>query len=196
MSDRLRNNLIAGFIVIAFWMIWVIPVMAADPIVTQSTSTSTVSTTADSKTTVRTNPPSAISPSINASNSDLCVVGVSGSVQTMILGASFGKTVVDTNCERLKLSKLLFDLGMKVSAVSILCQDRRVFDAMKNSGTPCPVFNESTGEGLIGKEAQKVWDLNPKLIPQAKNEPLNKGAWLEKLASGIIAVVLMAMLAT
>jgi hypothetical protein len=194
MSDRLRNNVIALGIVVCFWIIFVLPVMAADPIVTQSTSTSTVDNTTNTKTRVLTNPPSAISPSINSSNSDLCVVGVSGAVQTMILGASFGKTVVDTNCERLKLSKLLFDLGMKVSAVSILCQDERVHRAMKNSGTPCPIFDEATGEGLIGKEAQKVWDLNPKLIPEAKNEPLNKGAWLEKLASGIISVILLALL--
>ena len=189
MTNRLRNNLFAGLIVFAFWCIFVIPVMAADPIVTQSTSTSTVSTSTDSTTTVRTNPPSAISPSINSSNSDLCVVGVSGAVQTQILGVSSGLTVRDINCENLKLSKLLFDLGMKVSAVGILCQDKRVFDAMKMSGTPCPI------NGLIGEAAQAEWDLNPKLIPKPRDIPLNKGAWLEKLAGGIIAVVLMAMLA-
>jgi hypothetical protein len=98
-------------------------------------------------------------------------------------------TVRDINCENLKLSKLLFDLGMKVSAVSILCQDRRVFDAMKMSGTPCPI------NGLIGEAAQAEWDLNPRLIPKQRDVPLNKGAWLEKLASGIIAVVLIAMVA-
>ena len=38
MSDRIRNNLIAGLIVFAFWCVFVIPVMAADPIVTDSTS--------------------------------------------------------------------------------------------------------------------------------------------------------------
>ena len=41
MSDRLRNNVIAGFIVVAFWIVFVVPVMAADPIVTDSTSTVT-----------------------------------------------------------------------------------------------------------------------------------------------------------
>ena len=191
MSDRLRNNLVAGFIVLAFWIIWVIPVMvhAADPIVTQSTSTSTVDNTTSTTTKVKTNPPSAISPSINASNSDLCVVGVSGAVQTQILGISSGLTVRDMNCERLKLSKLLFDLGMKVSAVSVLCQDERVFRAMKMSGTPCPI------NGLIGEDAQKEWDLNPKLVPRAEAKPLNKGAWLEKFANGLIAVILMALLA-
>ena len=187
--DRKTNNVIALGIVACFWIIFVIPVMAADPIVTQSTSTSTVDNTTKTTTTVKTNPPSAISPSINASNSDLCVVGVSGAVQTQILGISSGLTVRDMNCERLKLSKLLFDLGMKVSAVSILCQDARVFRSMKMSGTPCPI------NGLIGEEAQAEWDRNPKLIPREETKPLNKGAWLEKFANGLIAVILMALLA-
>jgi len=179
-----NKALVIILFVVAFWMI---PVVHAEPIVTQSTSSSTVDNTTSTTTKVKTNPPSAISPSINASNSDLCVVGVSGAVQTQILGISSGLTVRDMNCERLKLSKLLFDLGMKVSAVSILCQDERVFRAMKMSGTPCPI------NGLIGEGAQKEWDLNPDLIPEPEFKPLNNGEWLEKLADGIIAVALMAI---
>ena len=38
--------------------------------------------------------------------------------------------------ERIKLSKVLSDLGMKVASVSILYQDPRVFFAMEQSGTP------------------------------------------------------------
>ena len=38
--------------------------------------------------------------------------------------------VRDENCERLKISKTLYDMGMKVAAV-FLCQDRRVYDAME-----------------------------------------------------------------
>jgi len=41
---------------------------------------------------------------------------------------------------------------MKVAAVSILCQDERVFEAMQMAGTPCPF------EGKIGKEALEQWD--------------------------------------
>ena len=41
---------------------------------------------------------------------------------------------------------------MKVAAVSILCQDERVFEAMQMAGTPCPF------EGKIGKEAMKQWN--------------------------------------
>ena len=139
-------------------------VVQADPIVTQSTSNSTVSTTGNTKTTVNSPPPSAISPSINSSNSDLCTVGVSGAVQTQILGLSGGKTIRDMNCERLKLSKTIYDMGMKVAAVSIMCQDPRVFDAMKMAGTPCPYL------GKIGHEASEEWDANPESQPKPIKE--------------------------
>jgi hypothetical protein len=86
--------------------------------------------------------------------SDLCTVGVSGAVQTQILGISAGSTVRDMNCERLKLSKTLYDMGMKVAAVSTLCQDKRVFDAMMMAGTPCPY------DGMIGADAKAAWKTN------------------------------------
>jgi len=135
----------------------------AEPIVTESTSKSTVTTSGVQTTTVVSPPPSAITPSINASNSDLCTVGVAGAVQTQILGVSAGTTVKDKNCERLKISKTLYDMGMKVAAVSVLCQDERVHDAMKMAGTPCPFLGE------IGNQATAKWDANPQLRP--KNRP-------------------------
>ena len=61
---------------------------------------------------------------------DLCTVGRSGAFQGQVFGLSAGRTVRDENCERLKLSKYLYDMGMKVSAVALLCQDERVFKAM------------------------------------------------------------------
>ena len=69
-----------------------------------------------------------------------------------MIGGSIGITKRDMNCERMKLSKLLFDFNMKVAAVSILCQDNRVFSAMAHAGTPCP-FN-----GKIGDEALDEWN--------------------------------------
>ena len=75
---------------------------------------------------------------------DVCSMGVSGSLSTLGVGISGGKHFRDLNCERIKLSKVLYDYGMKVAAVSILCQDERVFEAMLMAGTPCPF------EGKIG----------------------------------------------
>lgn len=113
-----------------------------------------------SESTVRSPPASAISPTINTANTDLCTVGVAGAVQTQILGISAGATVRDMNCERLKLAKTLYDMGMKVAAVSTLCQDRRVFDAMMQAGTPCPY------DGTIGLEAKANWKANEHEQPE------------------------------
>ena len=135
-----------------------------DPIVTQSTSDSKTTTISDSKTTVVSPPPSAIAPSVTSINSDICVTGFSGAAQTQIFGISFGSTRVDYNCERLKLSKTLYDMGMKVAAVAAMCQDRRVFDAMMNAGTPCPI------DGKIGADAKAIWDAEPARIPASVRE--------------------------
>ena len=184
-----------GLALVCLMLFTPISVNAADPIVTNSTSNSTVTTSTDTKSTVRTNPPSAISPSINASNSDLCMVGVSGAVQTQILGISTGQAYSDENCMRLKNAKVLYDMGMKVAAVALMCQTRSVYDSMKFAGTPCPINNPVTGEGLIGKEATAEWRLNPKKIPKkAPASNMNRGVFLEKLVGGIIGVILLAIL--
>lgn len=126
---------------------------------TNSTSNSNVETDANSRTIVISPPPSAISPSVGSSSSDLCTVGISGAVQTQILGISTGEMIRDENCERLKISKTLYDMGMKVAAVSVLCQDRRVYNAMEMAGTPCPFLGE------IGDKATDGWANNPGRIP-------------------------------
>jgi hypothetical protein len=134
----------------------------ANCIETNSNTTSTVNSTLSSETTVNSPPPSAMSPTINNSNSDLCTVGMSGAVQTQILGISVGTTTRDLNCERLKNAKVLYDMGMKVAAVSVLCMDKRVFSSMMNAGTPCPF------DGLVGQPAKDAWKNNPHLVPDAK----------------------------
>ena len=131
----------------------------SDPIVTENYNESNVTSSSDATTTVKSPPPSAISPSINSANSDLCTVGVAGAVQTQILGISAGSTVRDMNCEKLKNAKVLYDMGMKVAAVSVMCQDKRVFDAMMDAGTPCPY------DGLIGDAAKAAWLANKEKEP-------------------------------
>jgi len=132
----------------------------AEPIVTDSTSRSTSDTTSTSTTTVKSPPPTAVAPAITVINSDVCAVAASGAVQTQIFGISMGGTQVDKNCERLKLARGVYDMGMKVAAVAIMCQDERVFSAMMNAGTPCPV------DGKIGEQAKEIWAANPERIPQ------------------------------
>ena len=133
-------------------------------------SESTVRSDGTMDTTINSPPPSAISPQISASNSDLCTVGVAGAVQTQILGISAGRTVRDMNCEKLKNAKTMYDMGMKVAAVSVMCQDERVFDAMLNAGTPCPK------DGLVGDKARIAWEMEAvkEQIEREQNNPMRK----------------------
>lgn len=134
---------------------------SADPIVTDSTSRSTVDS--NSTTTIKSPPPTAVAPAITTINNDVCAVAASGAVQTQILGISMGGTMRDMNCERIKLSKNLYDMGMKVAAVATLCQDERVFAAMLAAGTPCPV------DGKIGEQAKSEWQARGVIDNQKKD---------------------------
>lgn len=136
-----------------------------DPIATHSTTDSTVTTNGNMTTTVKQPPPSAISPSFSSgNNSDLCTIGVAGAVQTQILGISAGTTFTEENCIRLKNAKTLYDMGMKVAAVSVMCQDSKVFDAMLHAGTPCP-YN-----GTIGEAARLGWETHVETTRQEYEE--------------------------
>ena len=117
----------------------------------ESGSTNTSTTTNSTSSNIRSAPPTANAPSFSAQSQDVCATGMSGGIQTFGVGISGGKSFRDMNCERIKLSKVLYDFGMKVGAVAILCQDERVFEAMINAGTPCPI------DGKIGKDALALW---------------------------------------
>ena len=104
--------------------------------------------------------PTANAPSVVVNNSDICKTAASTAVQTQILGLATGITITDENCERIKLSRSLYSMGMKVAAVSTLCADYRIFDSMWMAGTYCPYM------GAIGIEAKEGWEQNPDLVPK------------------------------
>ena len=117
----------------------------------ESGSESSSTTTNNSTSNIKSAPPTASAPPVSSMTQDVCAVGVSAGIQTFKIGLSGGKHVIDKNCERLKLARILNDFGMKVAAVAILCQDERVFESMIQAGTPCPI------DGRIGKEAMALW---------------------------------------
>ena len=117
----------------------------------ESGSSSSTTTNSTSNSNIRSAPPTSSAPSFNSMTQDVCAVGASAGVQTFGVGISGGKHFIDKNCERLKLSRILNDFGMKVAAVAILCQDERVFESMIQAGTPCPI------DGKIGKDALTLW---------------------------------------
>ena len=144
---------------------------------TNTTTSTTSNTTTSNGSSIPVN--SANSPSFSSMSQDVCSMGVSGSISTLGLGASVGKHVRDLNCERIKLSKVLYDYGMKVAAVSILCQDPRVHAAMQSAGSPCP------WDGKIGKDAQEMWDKYPELRPDYE-EYLTRAEAISKIDKRIL----------
>ena len=66
-------------------------------------------------------PPTANAPSVVVNNSDVCKSAFSAGVQTQILGIASGVTVTDENCERMKLSRSLYLMGMKVAVPCLRC---------------------------------------------------------------------------
>ena len=139
-----------------FILLTVITVVAVATDVNSADTNTTVSSTVVTDKA----PPTANSPSVVINNSDVCKTAVAGAVQTQILGISSGITVTDENCERIKLSRSLYSMGMKVAAVSTLCADPRVWDAMYMAGTVCPYM------GSIGEEARVKWEENSDMIPE------------------------------
>ena len=125
----------------------------------QTNTVTSTSSTVSGTTTVDRTPSTASAPGVMINNQDVCSTGSSMAIQSQILGIAGGTTVRDMNCERLKLSRQLFRFGMKVAAVSMLCQDARVFQAMEMAGTPCPYM------GLISGDAAEKWEENPEGRP-------------------------------
>ena len=145
---KLWLKIIAIMVLLILVSMWAKPVIAAD--------TNTVSSTVVTDKSV----PTANAPSVVVNNSDICKTAASPAVQPQILGIASGITITDENCERIKLSRSLYSMGMKVAAVSALCADPRVFDAMHMAGTYCPYM------GAIGEDAKEGWKENPDMVPE------------------------------
>jgi len=76
-------------------------------------------------------------------------------------------------------------MGMKVAAVSLMCQDPKVFTAMEMAGTPCP-FN-----GKIGDEAKEMWAKYPELKPTEQEEETRRNDTLKGIGWGILGSALL-----
>ena len=147
----MRNPLIIGTVLATILIFFLNSMMNS----ALGADTNTVSSTVVTDKSV----PTANAPSVVVNNSDICKTATSGAVQTQIFGIASGITITDENCERIKLARSLYSMGMKVAAVSTLCTDHRVFDAMWFAGTYCPY------DSKIGTEAKKGWEENPEFVP-------------------------------
>tara|TARA_R110000851_G_scaffold99039_2_gene213929 strand:- start:566 stop:1096 length:531 start_codon:yes stop_codon:yes gene_type:complete len=163
-------RLIAAFILVTVFMsfMFIAPAYAVDTVTSATVSSSTVIDKA---------PPTASSPSIVVNNSDICQVGSSAALQTGLFGVSGGTTTRDLNCERIKLARAVYGMGLKVAGISLLCQDKRVWDALWQAGTPCP------WQGAIGEAAKEKWLENPSQSPEGSMIRVDEAAAAEVAAT-------------
>jgi hypothetical protein len=116
-----------------------------------SSSNTTTNNETNNSTNQKTAVNSANAPSMSVYGQDSCVIPLAAGMTIIGFSGSFGSYYTDPNCERRKSVAVLAKLGMKVAAISLMCQDENVWEAMMNAGTPCPV------DGLIGEKAKARW---------------------------------------
>ena len=117
-----------------------------------SSSNSTTSNTTNNSTNQETAVNSSSAPGMSVYGQDSCVIPLAAGVTVIGFSGSFGSYMRDDECERRKSTSVLAKLGMKVAAISLMCQDVDVWQAMMDAGTPCPV------DGLIGEKAKTKWE--------------------------------------
>ena len=116
-----------------------------------SSSNSTTNNETNNSTNTKTavNPSNA--PAMSVYGQDSCVIPLAAGITVIGFSGTFGSYYADPNCERRKSVAVLSKLGMKVAAISLMCQDENVWEAMMMAGTPCPI------DGLIGEKAKAKW---------------------------------------
>ena len=116
-----------------------------------SSSNTTTNNETNNSTNQKTAVNSSSAPAMSVYGQDSCVIPLAAGVTVIGFSGSFGSYMVDENCERRKASATMAKLGMKVAAISLMCQDENVWQAMMDAGTPCPI------EGLIGEKSKARW---------------------------------------
>ena len=149
-----------------------------------SSSNTTTNNETNNSTNQKTAVNSANSPGMSVYGQDSCVIPLAAGVTVIGFSGSFGSYYTDPNCERRKSVAVLAKLGMKVAAISLMCQDVAVWQAMMDAGTPCPV------DGLIGEKAKKRWMEKRRKEITGETQTKRSMTWNEKpIPSGNIEPV-------
>ena len=94
---------------------------------------------------------SSIAPTLMSNGPETCLQSVTGAMQLVSLGLSAGKYVSDPGCERRRDAMVLSNMGLRLAAISRLCDSPLIFRALLTSSTPCPIVVR--GKIVIGRRA-------------------------------------------
>ena len=111
---------------------------------------------------------SAIAPTLMSSGQESCLQSSSSGIQGFTLGYSRGSYKQDPECNRRRNAITLSNMGMKVAAVSLMCQDPQVFLAMLTASTPCPITRH--GKIVVGRRVYLLVKQDPALYIAGYND--------------------------
>lgn len=83
------------------------------------------------------NVPNVNAPPLTSSN-DTCMGSASGGFSIPGLGLSAGSTYTDEHCKRIKMSRELWNKGMKAASLAMDCMDPSAREALELTGFTCP----------------------------------------------------------
>ena len=122
----------------------------------------------------------ATAPSLMSTGPDSCLKSKSSGAQTTVIGFSKGGYVQDEECNRRKDSIVLFSLNMKIAAITRMCQNQEVWEAMLLSGTPCPIVIK--GKVIVGKAAFITLRRQPNIfVPNYKKMKKDKKEYINTI---------------
>jgi hypothetical protein len=107
------------------------------PTIPTATRTDVFQHVDSSGTTTLKNTPSVSGPQLTTSN-DTCMGSASGSVNGPGFGVGFGTTWTDEHCKNLKMSRELWNKGMKAASIAVDCENVVARRALEMTGTLCP----------------------------------------------------------
>ena len=83
------------------------------------------------------NVPSMNAPNLTSSN-DTCMGSASGALSVAGFGVGGGSTYADEHCKRIKMSRELWNKGMKAASLAMDCMDPDAKTALELTGFTCP----------------------------------------------------------
>jgi hypothetical protein len=144
------------------------------------------------------NVPSVNGPNLITSN-DTCMGSSSASVNGPGIGIGFGSTWTDDQCKRLKMSRELWNKGMKAASLAMDCMDPAAKAALEMTGTQCPqsmtpaervaafgpAANASHQVGVVAQT--KAMPTTPAPVPVAAIAPEPVGAIATPVRRGTVS---------
>lgn len=117
------------------------------------------------------NVPNVSAPPLISSN-DTCMGSASGGVSVAGFGITGGSTYTDEHCKRIKMSRELWNKGMKAASLALDCMDPDAREALELTGFTCPQTTRAQRAAADQAQRQAVATVPVGLRPAGFQPPM------------------------